>query len=326
MKKVFQKIVSGVIMVSVLASLLCFPVMADENITVLLNGEELEFDVPPQMIEDRTMVPMRKIFESLGAEIEWDDATQTVTAAQGDAVVIMQIGNAVISVNGTEIELDVPPQLVDDRTLVPVRAVAESLNAQVEWDDATQTVIITKEESAAQSDTEQSPEIFAQPMGGYSYASALGHVTLLSADDGSWTIVIPEDYEPFMAIPGNHIFQKIDENDNLVSMYVQMRGVSNTDLSLQEIVEDAVQDRLSEEYGGANYSIAKEITETTVNGLDYYTFTINMSMKGNSIYYGTCYFTIWDDMLFEFTYMGPGETPPAEFQEILESFNPLGAQ
>jgi len=118
----------------------------DEGIKVLLNGTKLTFDVPPQLINGRTMVPMRKIFEEMGAQVEWDNDTQTVTATKDDIIIIMKINNVVISVKGEEITLDVPPQLVDGRTLVPVRAVVEGLGADVQWDGMTQTVIITKEE------------------------------------------------------------------------------------------------------------------------------------------------------------------------------------
>jgi hypothetical protein len=122
-------------------------VMAEENIKVVLNGAELSFDVPPQLINNRTMVPMRKIFEALGATVDWNNSTQTITAKKDDIVIIMQIDNSVIKVSGKDITLDVAPQLVDNRTLVPVRAVAEGLAAGVKWDDGTQTVIITKEEN-----------------------------------------------------------------------------------------------------------------------------------------------------------------------------------
>jgi len=116
---------------------------AENDIKVLLNGEELSFDVPPQSIDGRTMVPMRKIFESMGAVVNWDNDLQTVTAVKDDITVIMQINNPIIRVNNEEIVLDVPPQVVDSRTLVPARAVAESLNADVSWDGETRTVIIT---------------------------------------------------------------------------------------------------------------------------------------------------------------------------------------
>ena len=144
MKK--NKFLSIFLITVILFGLITVPIIAEDNIKVVLNGIELAFDVPPQIINDRTMVPMRKIFEALDAEVEWDDATKTVTATKDGIVIIMQINNVVVSVDGEEITLDVPPQIVDSRTLVPIRAVAEGLDAVVEWDGKAKTVIITKEE------------------------------------------------------------------------------------------------------------------------------------------------------------------------------------
>lgn len=129
-------------------STLSMQVFAENEIKVLLDGQELIFDVPPQLIDNRTMVPMRKIFEAMGANVDWNGDTQTVTATKDDITVIMQIDNKVIKVNGENITLDVPPQLVDSRTLVPARAVAESLNAKVDWDGTTSTVYITSPNKA----------------------------------------------------------------------------------------------------------------------------------------------------------------------------------
>ena len=129
-------------------SLAAIPAMADSYVTVLLDGEELAFDVPAQLIDGSSMVPMRKIFESFGAEVLWDGETQGILAIKDDVVIFMQIDNVVMSVNGEEITLAVPPQLVDGSTLVPVRVIAESLDAEVLWDGDTQTVIITSADAS----------------------------------------------------------------------------------------------------------------------------------------------------------------------------------
>lgn len=128
-------------------------ITAQSDIKVLLNGEELAFDVSPQLVDGRTMVPMRRIFEALGAEINWDEDTQTVTATKGDTVVIMQVNSKIMLLDGKEIELDVAPFLVDDRTLVPARAVAEGLDADVFWDEITRIVTIESKEEAQQTTT-----------------------------------------------------------------------------------------------------------------------------------------------------------------------------
>ncbi len=111
---------------------------------ITTNGTASALDVPAQIIDSRTMVPLRAIFEALGASVEWDDATKTVTSTKGDTTVKLTIGQASINVNGADKALDVPAQIVDSRTLVPVRAIAESFGCDVAWDDPTKTVTITK--------------------------------------------------------------------------------------------------------------------------------------------------------------------------------------
>ncbi len=115
----------------------------DGEITVTINSQVLEFDVPPQIINDRTMVPMRKIFESLGAVVTWDDLSQTATGKKGDTVVNISVNSTTLFKNSTPFVLDVAPVLINDRVLVPARAIAESFGCTVDWDDKTDTVIIT---------------------------------------------------------------------------------------------------------------------------------------------------------------------------------------
>ena len=116
--------------------------VATEEITVRINGKKIEFDQPPIMKNDRTLVPLRKIFEELGATVEWNDRLQKVTAVKDDIKVMLTIGDDKLYINNGYITLDVPAQLVNGRTLVPVRAVSDSFNCNVNWDDNTQTVMI----------------------------------------------------------------------------------------------------------------------------------------------------------------------------------------
>jgi hypothetical protein len=119
-----------------------FSESSNKNISVTLNGETLTFDVQPQLIDNRTMVPLRKIFEAMGAVVDWNNDTQTVTATKGNERVIATINSKNVYINGETKTLDVPPMVIDDRTLVPVRFVAEAFGANVDWDEATRTVII----------------------------------------------------------------------------------------------------------------------------------------------------------------------------------------
>ena len=128
----------------VVAALLCvgFPVFAAEPIQVVLDGSPLAFDVPPANIGGRAMVPMRVIFEALGASVEWDSASNTVTAIKEDTVVRASIGSAYIDVNGSSSTMDVAPLIWDGRTLVPVRFISEAFGCDVRWDGDTSTVYI----------------------------------------------------------------------------------------------------------------------------------------------------------------------------------------
>ncbi|MBQ9096894.1 MAG: copper amine oxidase N-terminal domain-containing protein [Clostridia bacterium] len=134
----------SVLMVVILSvSVFIVPVSANNELSVVLNGEPLEFDVQPQIINGRTMVPMRKIFEELGATVDWDGSIQKITAKKQDITVVMQINSNILSVNGNNVTLDVPPQLVNGRTLVPVRAVAESFDIHVLWDEVYNNVVLS---------------------------------------------------------------------------------------------------------------------------------------------------------------------------------------
>ncbi|MGN1116804.1 MAG: stalk domain-containing protein, partial [Candidatus Ornithomonoglobus sp.] len=116
----------------------------NSGISVQLNGKLIEFDQPPVMSNNRTLVPLRAIFEALGAEVYWDEATQRVTSVGEKTTVALKIGSNTLYVNSREVSMDVPAQLINGRTLVPVRAVSEAFGCSVDWDAETKTVIITK--------------------------------------------------------------------------------------------------------------------------------------------------------------------------------------
>ena len=126
---------------------------APTEISVVLDGQRLTFDQPPIAVDGRTLVPVRAIFEALGAEVIWDPSDQSVFAyreSDGRAV-LLYLDDTVMAYRldsdsePVAIELDVPPMAINNRTLVPIRAVAESFDCDVEWDQTNQQVIITAE-------------------------------------------------------------------------------------------------------------------------------------------------------------------------------------
>lgn len=116
--------------------------LTGQEIKVTVNGKKLDFDVAPVIENGRTLVPMRKIFEALGATVYWNDETKTVTAVKDVTVISIGIDSRVLIKNGENISLDVPARLINSRTLVPVRVIAESFGLQVLWDDSLKTVTI----------------------------------------------------------------------------------------------------------------------------------------------------------------------------------------
>lgn len=112
-------------------------------ISVRLNGDKVYFDQLPVIENDRTLVPLRAIFEALDAEVLWDGETRTVSATKGEQSVSLTIDDVNATVNGTAVVLDVPTKIINDRTMVPVRFIAQSFGAAVDWAPETRTVIIT---------------------------------------------------------------------------------------------------------------------------------------------------------------------------------------
>ena len=151
------------------------PAPENDNIHVILDGVEIQFDVPPMIIDNRTMVPMRAIFEAFGMWVEWIDDENKITEDIDELIwgnEYFEIPNAeifdwatyrpIITASGVALQinsyamfiakdfldwylfqLDVPPMIIDNRTLVPLRAVSEALDAEVQWDNHTRTVTIT---------------------------------------------------------------------------------------------------------------------------------------------------------------------------------------
>ncbi|MCX7746652.1 MAG: stalk domain-containing protein [Clostridia bacterium] len=115
-------------------------------IGVTLDGENVPLDVPPTVVNGRTLVPLRAIFESLGAKVEWDGATKTIRGTKQNTSITLQIDNKTAYVNNQPYTLDVPATIMLGRTLVPMRFIAESLGAKINWLGKTKTVEILTQE------------------------------------------------------------------------------------------------------------------------------------------------------------------------------------
>ena len=179
-----KKLVAFIAAVSLAVSLLAaVSVHADDDITVLLDGAPISFDVAPQIVDGRTLVPFRAIFEALGYEVFWDQDTQKVSGMKpvdksDYNYLVMHVGSTEATIANLfdsnmetgqkTITLDVAPQIVEGRTLVPVRAVGEMSGYTVDWINETRTVtIVSPEEESETADipeTTDAPKATAKPV------------------------------------------------------------------------------------------------------------------------------------------------------------------
>ncbi len=109
---------------------------------IYVDGKELRVDTEAAVVSGVTLVPMRAIFEAIGAEVQWDQSSSTVIGTKDGNTVRVQIGSPKGEKNGTEIQLLQPAQLIKNRTMVPLRFISESLDCEVIWDGAARTVNI----------------------------------------------------------------------------------------------------------------------------------------------------------------------------------------
>ena len=114
-----------------------------ENVTILINDEELEINYPARIKDGRTLVPARPIFEALGAEMEWDEENRVAYGDRNGYKVSLTIGEKDVQVDGWSYEdLDVAAKIYDGRTYIPLRFSGEAFGAEVEWDETNRKITI----------------------------------------------------------------------------------------------------------------------------------------------------------------------------------------
>lgn len=121
--------------------LLATTALASGEVNVTVNS--IPVDMEGVIVDGRTMVPVRGVFEKIGYNVDWNSDTKTATLTKGSNKVEITSGNTYFTYNGTQITPDVPQQIIDGRFMLPLRAVGEALNAKVDWDSETKTAAIT---------------------------------------------------------------------------------------------------------------------------------------------------------------------------------------
>lgn len=204
-----------------------------EKVSIMVNGEEVtNLDVPAIIIDGRTLVPARAIFEKMGGIVAWNEDTKEVYITNDNNIVVLQIDNSTGTTNGANFTMDVPPKIVNSRTMIPVRAAAEALNCAVSWDDVTRVINIYEQDyvqpeppkvETPQPDdsTGEIPDMVI-PSGTLNISS----ITLPTSATGAQEFVINannpiEKYECFM----------LENNRIVVDIYNANLAVSNTNIT-----------------------------------------------------------------------------------------------
>lgn len=174
-----------------------------QEISIEIMGIKLETENEPEIIDGRTMVPVRDIFEGVGAKIDWDGATKTVTGKMLSNTVVMKIDSRIVTVNGREIAMDAAPLILNGRTYAPARYVAESFGFEVEWDGVNKIVKIgmqeqdtTTEITTIQTSTEITTETTTQVYEKYSQIYK-GKDMIVNSEIPAGDYVVMPDYGKF---------------------------------------------------------------------------------------------------------------------------------
>ena len=164
------------------------------DITVIVDGQQVNFtDVVPIINNDRTMVPLRGVFEAMGYTIEWNSHDSIASISNSSNIITVRIGEPYIIVNGQIVVGDVSPLIYNDRLMLPLRLVAESTGADVYWHEATGSVSIIT--NAVHNETSNAIEITA--FWGYSDVlnrEGILHINIINNTD--YSILV----DPFFAI------------------------------------------------------------------------------------------------------------------------------
>lgn len=134
-------------------------VVVEQQITITVDQNEVHSDVPPIMVQNQTLVPVRSIFTALNAQVDWYPSTRRVHVVGNNKDIWVGIGVPHADVNNVEVPLSVPPMIYQGRTMVPIRFMAETLGATVSWNPDTQQITILTQRTAQTPAAEPEPGV-----------------------------------------------------------------------------------------------------------------------------------------------------------------------
>lgn len=192
------------------------------NPVMTVNGAEKEIDpgrgTSPVIVNDRTLVPVRAIVEEMGGTVTWDEAAQTAILTYGDDEIRLTLNSNTAYLNDEAQTLDVVPVSINDRTMLPIRFIAEGFHFNVEWAEETQTITITKEENTVQEQIEDDNMLLING-GTFTMGSSPGEAER-GSDENEHTVSVDSFYlakteltqKEYQEIMGSNPSENIGEN------------------------------------------------------------------------------------------------------------------
>lgn len=162
--------------------------MAQGTIEVYVDGTPVAFaDQMPVIVEGRTLVPLRGVLEKMGAEVFWDDDTKTASVIYEDIKTEITIGEDMLFKNGERVFIDVPASLINNRTMVPIRAISESFGVKVGWLAQQRTVAISCDKvlNGGIEKVTESNDFYWSGKGTLEYLGSDGEIEMILARDGA---------------------------------------------------------------------------------------------------------------------------------------------
>ncbi|EHS55266.1 stalk domain-containing protein [Paenibacillus sp. Aloe-11] len=157
----------GVALLSTLAFTSTFASLAGAqsgDIKVIINGVTQQYTQSPVVSQNTTLVPLRGVFESLGAQVEWDSKAKKVTASKNDDTLALNVGSKLAYKNNAPVQLDAATQIQKGQVFVPLRFVSQSLGAKVDWNQTTRTVTISNQANGSTTGDSLSSKPFTAPV------------------------------------------------------------------------------------------------------------------------------------------------------------------
>lgn len=222
----FKKITAVIVLIVMLISISAYA--SSDDLTLVINGKIIESDVNPMIINSRTMVPVRVLFDSFGAEVLWNGSLRQVVVSTASSVIVFTIGSSTAYIDGVGRTVDVPPTIVNDRTFVPIRFISDVLGYDVVWNGSTRTVYITGKSASSGSGSPSADDSNAAD--GEASLVELSKITAVEKSESvDITVSLAEKIEPktmTLSSPDRLVFDFYSVNQTCVDSNIKLDNSS----------------------------------------------------------------------------------------------------